>query len=588
MKRLFLLLPAALALSACAAAGPEPSALAPPLPDPVTVRIIGINDFHGNLEPPARPVEVAASDGGERLVVPAGGAAYLASAIAERRAQGQHSMVISAGDMISGSPLISSLFLDEPTIGVMNRIGIDFNAVGNHEFDRGRDELLRIQHGGCEVFALREPCQVENPYPGADFAFLAANVTDDESGETLFPGSALRRFGTGEDAIAVGVIGLTLKGTPSLVTPSGIAGLSFTDEADAINARVPALLEQGAHAIVVAIHEGLYRQGGFNEKSCDGVSGPLLDILSRLDSRVNIVISGHTHRTYICDYGTIDPARPFLVTSAGHSGLYLTDIALTIDPGTGRVVGWSADNVIVQNQGITLQDGQVEPVSDFTAFEADPEIAAYVGLYADAARDRSERVVGRIAGDARRPATASSETGLGNLIADAQLHATHDAGAQIALMNNSGIRAAIAPASDGSVSFGALYAVQPFSNMLVTKSFSGAQLLAVLEQQFDGQGLSQTFSVSEGFAFSYDMSRPQGSRIVSAELNGRAIDPAATYRVTMNSFLADGGDNFTGFRSGTESMVGPEDIVALEQWVGAADVRPLPPVGRVRDLTPAE
>lgn len=582
MIRIALPIIAALALSACASR-PGPATL-PAASEAVTVRVIGINDFHGNLEPIARPVDISQPDG-SKLQVPVAGAAFLASAIAERRARNPYNMVIAAGDMISASPLVSALFLDEPSIGVMNRIGIDFNAVGNHEFDRGREELLRIQNGGCEKHTLREPCMLEKPYPGADFTFLAANVLDGNDGRTLFPGSGIRRFGEGAGEVAVGVIGLTLKDTPMLVTPASVAGLTFTDEADAINGRIDGLLAEGADAIVVAIHQGLYTEAGFDDESCGGVSGPLLDILARLDPRVDLVISGHTHQAYICDYGAIDPTRPFLVTSAGYGGSYITDIALIIDPASGEVTAKSASNVIVQNQGVIGRDGPVPPVTDFQAFAADPRIEAYVARYATAAAEYTTRPVGRISGEAPKPGHATQETALGNLIADGQLAATRDVGAQIAVMNTSGIRASLVPDAQGNITYGAIFATQPFGNVLETRSYSGSQLLALLEQQFDSEGFIQTFSVSDGFAFTYDLSRGEGQRVVSATLDGQPIDPTKTYRVTMNSFLSWGGDGFSVFTQGSDPVSGPTDLDATEAWLTTVPIRQLPALGRVRDLT---
>ena len=293
---------AALALAACTAT-PPPAPIS--AKQPHSLRVIGLNDFHGNLEPLPRPVRVVEADGSERRVT-AGGAAWLASAVREARQGARHSLTIAAGDLIGASPLVSSYFLDEPAIGAMNRIGLDINAVGNHEFDRGWRELKRIQDGGCEKFTVREPCAVENPYPGADFQFLAANVIMPD-GSTLFPAHTIRRFGEGDDSFAVGVIGLTLKNTPMLVTPEGVAGLTFTAEAEAINRAVAELANQRVEAIIVAIHEGLYTEAGYNDKSCDGVSGPLLQILKGVDPRVDLVISGHTHWAYVCDFTDIDP-----------------------------------------------------------------------------------------------------------------------------------------------------------------------------------------------------------------------------------------------------------------------------------------
>lgn len=568
-------LAAVIALGACVSVPEVPDTPA----GPVTVKIVGLNDFHGNLEPLPRPIGLT-DDAGAQHEVRVGGAAYLASAVAKYRAGGDHSLIIAAGDLIGGSPLVSSLFLDEPAIGAMNRIGLDFNAVGNHELDRGWRELKRMQDGGCDKHGLRDPCAVEPDFGGADFSFLAANVLT-EDGTTLFPGYAIRRFGAGAREIAVGVIGLTLEETPTLVTPSGVAGLTFGDEAEAINALVPEIERQGADAIVVAIHQGLQPEPGTPFSGCGAIAGPLRAILERLDPRVDLVISGHTHRTYVCDFAAVDPARAFTVSSAGYGGTLLTDIALTIDPAAGEVTDVTARNVVVQNGGI---EG-VAPDPSFDVFQPDPELAAYVARYAQAAQAAEMRPVGRISGPAPDPGPATEETALGNLIADAQLFATRDAGAQIALMNNSGVRAPIVPDADGTVTFGDIYAAQPFGNALVTKSYTGAQLLALLEQQFDEDGFVQTFSVSEGFAFSYDMGRPAGRRVVSATLEGEPIDPAATYRVTMNSFLAAGGDTFTVFADGADAVTGPTDLDAMEEYLGAAEMRDLPAVGRVTALT---
>ena len=574
MKRFSIAPLTALALSACATV-PSPELAQEASPEPVTLRIVGLNDFHGNLEPLRRPLRLVESDG-EQQQVYAGGAAYLASAVAAIKSEAEHSLVIAAGDLIGGSPLISSYFLDEPSIGAMNRIGLDFNAVGNHEFDRGWEELKRIQEGGCEQYTLREPCAVENPYPGADFQFLAANVVMPDS-STLFPAYAIREFGDAK----VGVIGLTLKETPTLVTPSGVAGLDFTDEASSINAAVEELVTQGADALVVSIHQGFHPDVGYNDKNCGSVSGPLIDILKEVDPRVDLVISGHTHRAYVCNFADVDAARQFWVTSAGYGASILTDIELVIDPVAGEASVTRVDNIPVQSVGTDREGNPATPNPDYRQYQPDPEVAAYVARYAEASRLASERPVGRIIGDGRDPGPATEETSLGNAIADAQLLGTREAGAQIAFMNNSGIRASLNPREDGTITFGDIFTVQPFGNTLVTRSYSGEQLLALLEQQFDDEGFVQTFSASTGFALSYDMRRPVGSRVVSVSLAGEPIELAATYRVTMNSFLASGGDNFTVFEQGSDGVVGPLDLDAFEAWLAEAEVRTLPTTGRI-------
>jgi|TARA_R100000049_G_C1951456_1_gene99618 5'-nucleotidase len=553
----------ALSLGACATV---PSAQGT-ASEPVTIGIIGLNDFHGNLQPVQRALEVD-----DATQVQAGGAAYLATAIDTLRARHENTLVISAGDLISASPLVSSLFLDEPTVGAMNRIGLDFNAVGNHEFDRGWRELKRLAEGGCEKLTLREPCAVEPDYAGAQFGFLAANVLAapgiSQDG-TLFPGTAIRRFGAGERQVGIGIIGLTLEGTPNLVTPEGIAGLTFADEADTINAAAADLDAKGADAVVVAIHQGLAPDDQQTVFGCAAISGPLREILDRLNPGIDVVISGHTHRPYVCDYSTVDPARPMLVTSAAWGGQMLTDITLTIDPAAGRVIARDARNLVIASDDSVARDGIVSPAPR-------EDIAAYVARYAEAAKEAETRPVGKLSGAARKDGL---EHALGNLVADSQLAATRNAGAQIALMNPGGIRGDLVPDESGTLTFGQIYTVQPFGNTLITKSFTGAQLLALLRSQFREDG-STIFSGSEGFR--QTLARDGDTyRFVSATLNGQPIDPAASYRVTMNSFLATGGDGFDIFAQGTDAVTGPVDLDATEAYLDGEGVRALPATDRI-------
>ncbi|KPL69364.1 5'-nucleotidase [Erythrobacter sp. SG61-1L] len=538
----------------------------------VTVGIVAINDFHGALEPPNQSVQVDDGKGGVTLV-PAGGAAWLASAVDSIRAEYPNNAVVSAGDLISASQLASSLFLDEPAIGVMNRIGLDFNAVGNHEFDSGEQELLRKQAGGCAKFTSREPCQVEQ-FAGASFRFLSAS-TFTKDGETLFPATGIKSFGNGKAKVSVGFIGLTLKDTPSLVSPDGVAGLTFGDEAKAINAAIPELKSEGADAIVVLIHQGGRTEGPPNPNGCEALSGEILPILSRLDPRVDVVVSGHTHSSYVCDYGTIDPSRPFLLTSAGVYGELVTDITLQIDPAADRVMTKRARNVIVQSRPYVSSRGEIANSPLFAQFQPRPDIAAYVKLYTDRAAQFSLRPVGALDGAALKGEGPDGGTA-GNLIADAQLAATRKAGAQIAFMNPFGVRATLNPAPDGSLTFGDLYKTQPFANTLVTQTMTGAEIKAVLEQGFDDNAPEQHLSPSTGFTYWYDKSRPIGDRVVRIELDGKPLDMSASYRVTTNSFLAGGGDSFTLLAAQRDAIIGMSDIDALEIWVKGPPKRAVP------------
>lgn len=584
--RVALGLAVAAALAGCTGHAARPAADAQRAAS-VRVKIIAFNDFHGNLELPRRAIAAPGSKG-EAVQVPAGGAAWFASAVANLRGDDPNTVVVSAGDMTSASPLVSSLFLDEPTIATMNLVGVDFNAVGNHEFDRGQKELLRLQNGGCEKNAQREPCALDR-FEGAKFRYLAANVVKAD-GTTLFPAYGIRSFGTGKRQVRVAFIGMTLEGTPSLVMASGIAGLRFADEADTVNALVPRLKAEGADAIVVLVHQGGYSQLGYNAKSCEGMTGEILPILERLDPRVDLVVSGHTHNAYICDYASVNPQRPFLLTSAGYGGTLLTDITLDIDPAAGRVVAKAADNVIVQSEGFATSRLTAQPTDLYPRFAPEPRVAGLVARYSAAAKTFSERPVGRLTGPAMRAEGEMQEQVLGNLIADAQLAATavpEAGGAEVAFMNPGGVRADLHPRPDGTVTFGDIYAAQPFGNVLTTARFTGRQLRAVLEQQFDeakpeGRTL---LLVSRGFTYGFDLGRPLGQRVIDPRLNGAPIEDDRVYRVTMSNFLANGGDGFTSFAAGDQPVTGLTDLEALEAYLAAHQPLAPPATDRVRDLT---
>ena len=568
------------------ATAPPPTTPAPTVPATVAIKLIAFNDLHGNLEPPKTSITAPSSAGGT-VAVPAGGAAYLASAIASLRAKNPNHAVVSAGDMIGASPLVSALFLDEPTIEAVNLMKIDFNAVGNHEFDKGQTELLRMKNGGCAKNTALEPCQVNKAFPGANFGFLAANTVKAD-GSTLFPATGMKTFTQGGATVKVGFIGMTLKGTPSIVTPSGVAGLTFKDEADTANALIPGLRAQGADVIVVVVHEGATTTVGYNDKSCAGLSGDLLPILNRLDAGVDVVVSGHTHRAYVCDYAKTNAAKPFLLTSAGQYGTLVTDIDLTFDTATRKVTAKTADNVIVQGEAYTSGSTTVALTDQYPSFAKNTEIAALVTQYQAVAAPLVQRVVGKLTGPATRTNAPSRENVMGNLIADAQLAATAPAGkggAQIAFMNPGGVRADLVPAADGSVTYGQLFSVQPFGNSLVVKTMTGAQIRALLEQQFNSGSNTvaapRVLLPSAGFTYTYDLAAAAGSRITAMALGGVPMADATAYRVTMNSFLATGGDNFTVFNQGTNTLGGDQDIDALEAYIKANDPLAPPATNRI-------
>ena len=538
------LLPALLTVSLLAGCASAPQSAA----GSVQVKLLAINDFHGQLRPPQGGIRVRdPADAARTVNLPAGGAEHLATAVNTLRAQNPNHIFVAAGDLVGATPLLSALFRDEPTIESLSGMGLEVAAVGNHEFDKGAGELLRLQNGGCHA----EGCLGPQPYAGARFQYLAASTVVQATGRTLLPAYHVKRF----EGVPVAFIGLTLAATPSIVVPTGVAGLSFRDEAETVNALVPKLREQGIEAIVLLIHEGGLPSGDYNE--CPGISGPIVGIVGRLDKAVDVVVSGHTHRAYNC---RIDGR---LVTSGDRYGTVVTQIDLRLDRRSGDVVNAVADNVIVRPE----------------RFAKDPWQTALIEAYEARARPLARRVVGRIGATLPREPNAAGETAIGQVIADSQLAATAGAGAQIALMNPGGIRAALTRPDDGLLRVEDLYTVQPFANNLVTLTLTGAQLLQVLEQQWLGQPMPRILQVSRGFSYEWDASRAPGQRVLpgSLRLDGQPLDMGRGYRVTVNSFLAAGGDNFSVFTSGREATTGMMDIDALEQYMKShPELRPGP------------
>jgi 5'-nucleotidase len=389
--------------------------------------------------------------------------------------------------------------------------------------------------------------------------------------------------------VTVGFIGMTLEGTANLVSAGRIKGISFADEADTANALIPQLKAAGADVIVVLVHEGVNNSGDINNPKCDGVSGTLFPILDRLDPAVDLVVSGHTHQSYVCDYSHINPSRPILLTSAGSRGQVVTGVDLKVDARTGKVLSKSARNIVVQSEAFSNARGEVPLVEGFPAFAPRADLAALASKYREAAKTEANRVVGTLAGPATRDRGKTGESILGNLIADAQLAATAGAengGAQIAFMNPDGIRADIFPGTDGQVTFGSVFAAQPFGNTLITKKLTGKQIIGILEQQLNNPDWYRILSPSSGFRFGYDLSRPIGERILFATLNGAPLDANASYRVTVSDFLSNGGDGFSLFKEGTSPAVGPTDLEAFIAFLSRGGTTALPTLDRIENKTP--
>lgn len=536
----------------------------------VDVQLLSFNDFHGNLEPPqgsSGTVEEIQPDGSKKKI-PAGGVEYLAQSLRTARKGHPYSITAAAGDLVGASPLLSGLFHDEPTVEAMNKLGLDVTSVGNHEFDEGRKELTRLQKGGCHP---KDGCYEDGKkFRGADFPYLTANVTDEKTGKPLLkPYSVWQRKG-----VKIGFIGVTLEGTPDVVNADGVKGLKFHDEVETINKYAKVLNKQGVKAIVALIHEGGLPASTSYNYNCDspgpgdGISGPITDIAKHITPKVDALVTGHTHQAYACTIP--DPSgRPRTVTSAASFGKLYTDTTLTYDRRTHDIVRTSVKAPGTANHVVNREQPKA---ADMTSL-----IARWNKLAAPVAN----RPVGHISADIAGRGANAPESPLGDVITDAQLEATKAAdkgGAELALMNPGGIRSDLAYKAaggegDGVVTYGEAFTVQPFTNMMNVVDLTGDQLLTGLQQQVSGPNAAdpKILQVSRGLTYTLDLTKSGADRIVkdSVKLNGAPIDPAKTYRVAMNEFLAGGGDGFAAFKNAKNKYVGPSDLDAFTAYLTA-------------------
>jgi len=573
----------------------------------VDVQLLSFNDFHGNLEPPGgsggrittgyTETPSTTSPTGFQATpttVNAGGIEYLATHLRQARQGHRNTVTVAAGDMIGASPLLSAAFHDEPTIEALNKLGLEATSVGNHEFDEGYRELLRMQSGGCLPDGTgqnnQDSCPGGKAFTGADFQYLSANVKFADTGRTILPSYWIKKM----HGVKIGFIGMTLKETPTIVTKAGIEGLEFTDEVATANALVPTLRRQGVKAIVALIHQG----GVPNKTTFTGAGGrtysvdpaydvtcqkggsltqdsAIIPIAENLDPEIDLVLSGHTHQPYVCDIP--DPrGRSRLVTSASSFGRLFTETDLTYDKRRGDIVRSSVKgtNMIVTRD--------VPKAADLTAL-----ISTYQTLVAPIAN----RQIGFIGADVTRTPNAAGETPLGDLIADAQLHdpslVVNGQAPQIAFMNPGGIRGDLTFASsakgegDGVVTFEEAFTVQPFNNFDVSMTVTGADIYALLQQQWSGLNAGsneKVLQVSGGFT--YQRSNTGGPHVVpgSVALNGTPIanDASQTFRITANNFLSDGGDNFAAFTNATNKVFGGLDIDAFANYLTATTTAATP------------
>jgi len=504
---------ASLLLAVSLVVGLTSLAIAKP-PETIPLQILAINDFHGALDP-----------GSIR-----GGAEYLSTFVSQQRAETENTIFVSGGDLIGASPLLSALFHDEPTINAFNLMGLEFSAVGNHEFDEGVAELERIQSGGCNPI---DGCLVGD-FLGANFKFMTANVFKDQNDKPLFSPYKVRSFA----GVKVAFIGVSLEATPTIVSAAGTAGVYFTSEIEAISNTVAEIKDQhpDVKTMILIIHDGGYQDGWIN--SCTNFrDGPFLNVLANIDPEIDLIITAHTHNAYNCN---IDNR---VVTSSGNNGNFLTDIDLTLNRETGEIVTKTVNNIEILHN-----------------VAKDPAMTALLAPYRALAAPLANRVIGMITADIKRSGNMA-ESALGDVIADAQLAATSDpayGGAVVAFMNPGGIRADLLYATHGgNVTYGDAFTVQPFSNILVTMTLTGAQIKDLLEQQFTAARMLQ---ISNGFTYSWSASAAKNSKISNIMINGVPIDPGTSYRITCNNFLAGGGDNFSVFKLGTDLLTGAIDL----------------------------
>jgi 5'-nucleotidase len=540
------------------------------------VQLLAFNDFHGHVEPntPGTIQIGQAKNAAGAIVnqtVPAGGAEYLSTHVKGlRMTNTTGTITVGAGDLIGASPLLSGLFHDEPAIEALNVVGLDVSGVGNHEFDEGLVELYRMLNGGCHPV---DGCQDGDPFFGAAFGYLAANVFFAGTDDTILPAYQVRKVGNAKIAF----IGMTLEGTPLIVTPSAIAGLEFRDEVETVNNLIAKLKRNDIRTFVVLLHEGGFQNAPFSNanaaqglpgwagiNSCDNLGGAIVGIANGLSDEVDVVVSGHTHAQYICSGANEIDGK--LVTSAASFGRLVTDIDLVIDHESKQVKSKTARNVIV-TQDVTK----------------DPAVTSILDKYRAIATPIANKVVGSVTEtllstrDSGGDPDGDGEAPLGNVIADAQLEATAPTdfgGAVIAFMNPGGIRAPIryeqisGGEQPGQVTYGELFTVQPFGNTLTVKTCTGANIQALLEQQVFP---TRILTVSRGFNYTWDMARPAGDKVINSTvtLNGVPIVDTQSYRVEMNSFLASGGDGFSAFNQCTNQLGGEVDIDAVVRYFQA-------------------
>jgi len=516
---------------------------------PIEINLVALNDFHGQLE--ARD-KIYRLNGQPPRTIRVGGIDTIGGALNAWRAEDPELVLVGAGDLVGATPALSSIWADEPTVEAMNLLGLRLSSVGNHEFDRGTNELLRQQYGGCESPSPQKACKLRPHYAGARFTYLSANVVDAKSGAPFLPPYKIETV----KGVRIGFIGAVLKDTAVMVTPSGVAGVRFLDEVESINRWAAELRAQKVAAIVLLIHQGGNTPEQFDQVACSQLSGPIVGLVKRLDPAIRLVISAHTHQGYLCE---VDGR---VVTQAEQSGQVLTRIRMQIDPLNQTVAGITARNVL-------MEQGSFAPDPALAKLLAEVKVRSNEVLNRPIARLAVPRISDRL--------DAAGESPLGDVAADAQLAATAPLGAQIAFINHKSLRTELVGGPQGAT-YAQVAATHPYGNTLIVMTLTGAQIRALLEQQTwhaeEAAGGRRTLQVSNGFSYRWDARRPRGARVLpdSVMLHGAPIVDTQPYRVSVNTFMAQGGDGYTVLTQGVDRLdSGLLDLDVFIDYLAARD-----------------
>jgi 2',3'-cyclic-nucleotide 2'-phosphodiesterase / 3'-nucleotidase / 5'-nucleotidase len=490
----------------------------------VHIQLLGINDYHGQLD-----TWRSIKDKDGNVVDYSGGIEYLAAYLKEREATNPaNTLMLAAGDQVGASAPVSALLQDEPTIRFMNEIGFDAATIGNHEFDEGVPEMLRLINGG------EHPATVEKygKFEGADFPYVAANVEYKDTGKLVLDPYTIKEV----DGVKVGIIGVVTTETPNIVIPKAVKDVVFTDEVTAINKYTKELQAKGVKSIVVLAHNP-----GSSKTDGTEAAGEVVDFAKKVDPEVDVIYGAHDHKYLRATVNGIT------VVQSWSYGTAFSDIDLYIDPTTGDVIKDKTKADVVD----TLH----------SKIEADAKIKTELDEYKEAVAPIVNEVIGVAGMELTRTPNESGEQILGNIIADAM---RAEMKTDMAFMNPGGIRNDL---NKGEITWGELFGVQPFGNDLVKMTVTGEIIRELLNQQWADPTRAKMLQIS-GLHYTYDDTLEPGKRILDIYLeNGKKIDPTGDYTITVNNFMAGGGDGYQALLKGKDSVIGPTDLQGLINYV---------------------